>query len=100
MEFLWHDYETFGTRPAVDRPCQFAAQRTDADLNPVDDPITLFCSPADDVIPRPCLDQVVARTRFQARVLFSRNATGRTFLDRLFTRDGGRANDVIGTVPG
>ena len=53
MEFLWHDYETFGVNPAVDRPCQFAAQRTDADLKPVGDPITLYCAPADDVLPRP-----------------------------------------------
>lgn len=53
MEFLWHDYETFGTRPAVDRPCQFAAQRTDSDLNPVGDPVEIYCAPADDVLPRP-----------------------------------------------
>ncbi|HKJ17410.1 MAG TPA: exodeoxyribonuclease I [Xanthomonadales bacterium] len=53
MEFLWHDYETFGTVPAVDRPCQFAACRTDADLNPVGEPLEMYCAPADDVLPRP-----------------------------------------------
>nr|MBP7082734.1 hypothetical protein [Giesbergeria sp.] len=31
--FLWHDYETFGSDPRRDRPAQFAAIRTDADLN-------------------------------------------------------------------
>ncbi|MCV5197215.1 hypothetical protein OFM41_27555, partial [Escherichia coli] len=27
--FLFHDHETFGTHPALDRPAQFAAIRTD-----------------------------------------------------------------------
>ena len=31
--FLFHDYETFGTSPSLDRPAQFAAIRTDAELN-------------------------------------------------------------------
>jgi exodeoxyribonuclease-1 len=51
--FLWHDYETFGTRPMYDRPAQFAAIRTDADLNPVGEELSFFCSPADDVLPHP-----------------------------------------------
>jgi exodeoxyribonuclease-1 len=53
MQFLWHDYETFGTSPAIDRPCQFAAQRTDSELNLIDDPVEMYCAPADDVLPRP-----------------------------------------------
>ncbi len=39
--FLWHDYETFGINPRVDRPSQFAAIRTDADLNIIGEPIML-----------------------------------------------------------
>ena len=31
--FLFHDYETFGTHPALDRPAQFAAIRTDDEFN-------------------------------------------------------------------
>lgn len=31
--FLFHDYETFGTHPALDRPAQFAAIRTDNEFN-------------------------------------------------------------------
>ena len=50
--FLWHDYETFGANPMADRPSQFAAQRTDALLNPVDDPVVIYCKPADDVLPQ------------------------------------------------
>lgn len=51
--FLWHDYETFGADPMGDRPAQFAALRTDANLNEVDEPVVLFCAPADDVLPHP-----------------------------------------------
>ena len=51
--FYWHDYETWGAVPAQDRPCQFAGQRTDVDLNPIGDPLVLFSRPADDLLPRP-----------------------------------------------
>jgi exodeoxyribonuclease-1 len=51
--FLWHDYETFGTDPMADRPAQFAAQRTDSELNPIGEPVTWYCAPADDVLPHP-----------------------------------------------
>ena len=53
MTFLWHDYETFGTHPAFDRPAQFAAIRTDADLEPVGEPMTWFARPSDDSLPHP-----------------------------------------------
>lgn len=67
MPFLWHDYETFGTWPAVDRPCQFAAQRTDSDLEPVGDAIVEYCAPADDVLPRPAACLVTGITPQKAR---------------------------------
>jgi len=51
--FLWHDYETFGANPMADRPAQFAAQRTDADLNPIGEPVVWYCAPANDVLPHP-----------------------------------------------
>ncbi|GAB2781314.1 exodeoxyribonuclease I [Halomonas shantousis] len=51
--FLWHDYETFGADPRRDRPAQFAAIRTDADLNELGEPLTLYCKPADDYLPHP-----------------------------------------------
>ena len=51
--FYWHDYETWGTDPRRDRPAQFAGQRTDTDLNPVGDPLVLYCRPADDCLPQP-----------------------------------------------
>lgn len=49
----WYDYETFGTDPARDRPAQFAGQRTDEALNPVGEPLQLYCRPADDFLPQP-----------------------------------------------
>jgi exodeoxyribonuclease-1 len=51
--FLWHDYETFGTDAAADRPAQFAALRTDPGLEIIGEPIDWFCALADDVLPHP-----------------------------------------------
>ena len=50
---LWYDLETFGRNPRSSRISQFAALRTDYDLNPVADPVSLFCKPADDFLPEP-----------------------------------------------
>lgn len=50
---LWYDYETTGTDAARDRPAQFAALRTDMDLRPLGEPVTLYCAPALDVLPHP-----------------------------------------------
>ncbi|PSF14305.1 exodeoxyribonuclease I [Marinobacter fuscus] len=51
--FYWHDYETFGVDPVHDRPSQFAGVRTDADLNVIEDPLVIYCKPADDYLPAP-----------------------------------------------
>lgn len=51
--FLWYDLETFGINPRTSRISQFAAQRTDLDLNLIDEPISLFCQPSDDFLPDP-----------------------------------------------
>jgi exodeoxyribonuclease-1 len=51
--FYWHDYETWGAQPAVDRPAQFAGQRTDLDFNPVGEPLVVYARPADDFLPQP-----------------------------------------------
>ena len=53
LSFLWHDYETFGTQVRRDRPAQFAAIRTDAELNEIGEPIMLYCQPAPDFLPDP-----------------------------------------------
>jgi exodeoxyribonuclease-1 len=65
--FLWHDYETFGANPMADRPSQFAAQRTDTDLNPVGDPVTWYCAPANDVLPHPMACLITGITPQEAK---------------------------------
>lgn len=49
QSFLFHDYETFGTSPSLDRPSQFAAIRTDEDLNIVGEPEVFYCRLAETI---------------------------------------------------
>jgi exodeoxyribonuclease-1 len=86
--FLWHDYETFGAQARRDRPAQFAAIRTDADLNEIGEPINIFCRPANDFLPDPqsclithitpqqCLEQGIPEHEFAAQVELALATTG------------------------
>lgn len=49
----WHDYETWGEVPALDKPSQFAGIRTDEDLNILGEPLMIYCKPAADLLPKP-----------------------------------------------
>jgi exodeoxyribonuclease I len=51
--FYWFDYETTGVDAARDRPFQFAGVRTDMDLNPVGEPLSVYCRLSDDILPHP-----------------------------------------------
>ncbi|MDG2524742.1 exodeoxyribonuclease I [Stenotrophomonas sp. HITSZ_GD] len=51
--FLFYDLETYGQDPRRTRIAQFAAVRTDAELNVVDEPVSFFVQPADDLLPSP-----------------------------------------------
>lgn len=51
--FLFHDYETFGTDPTTDRACQFAALRTNAELEPIAAPQVVYCQPGEERLPHP-----------------------------------------------
>ncbi|MES2530221.1 MAG: exodeoxyribonuclease I [Pseudomonadota bacterium] len=78
--FLWHDYETFGAVPRRDRPSQFAAIRTDADLNEIGEPVMVYCKPAPDYLPSPeaclltgitpqlCLERGIPEHAFAAEI--------------------------------
>ncbi|MDD2546514.1 MAG: exodeoxyribonuclease I [Burkholderiaceae bacterium] len=78
--FLWHDYETFGAQTRRDRPSQFAALRTDAELNEIGEPLMFYCQPANDYLPDPqsclitgitpqqCLAQGIPENAFAARI--------------------------------
>src|SRR5450756_333203 len=78
--FLWHDYETFGANVRRDRPAQFAAIRTDAELNQIGEPMMLYCQPANDFLPDPqsclitgitpqeCLEKGIPEYQFAAQI--------------------------------
>ncbi len=51
--YYWFDFETFGINPAKDRPSQFAGIRTDLNFNVINEPLNLFCRPANDFLPQP-----------------------------------------------
>ncbi|HOV96158.1 MAG TPA: exodeoxyribonuclease I [Thermomonas sp.] len=51
--FLFYDLETFGADPRRSRIAQFAAIRTDATLQQIEDPISFFVQPANDLLPSP-----------------------------------------------
>lgn len=86
--FLWHDYETFGAQARRDRPAQFAAIRTDADLNEIGEPIMLYCQPANDFLPDPqsclitgitpqiCLERGIPEYQFAAKIEHELAQTG------------------------
>ncbi|MFZ6646668.1 exodeoxyribonuclease I [Undibacterium sp. TJN25] len=86
--FLWHDYETFGAQARRDRPSQFAAIRTDADLNEIGEPIMLYCRPAPDFLPNPeaclitgitpqtCLERGIPEYQFAAQIEQAFSQTG------------------------
>ncbi len=51
--FLFYDLETFGQDPRRTRIAQFGAIRTDAELNIVEEPVSFYVKPADDLLPSP-----------------------------------------------
>lgn len=51
--FLFYDLETFGADPRTTRVAQFAAIRTDGDLAQVEEPVSFFVQPANDLLPSP-----------------------------------------------
>ncbi|WP_019531186.1 exodeoxyribonuclease I [Dasania marina] len=65
--FYWHDYETFGANPSLDRPSQFAGIRTDADFNIIGEPLVIYCQPASDMLPQPQACLITGITPQQAK---------------------------------
>ena len=51
--FLFYDLETFGADPRRTRIAQFAAVRTNAALEQIEEPVSLFVQPAQDLLPSP-----------------------------------------------
>lgn len=51
--FLWHDYETFGRDPTRERPAQFAAVRTNIELDEILETTMVYCRQSADYLPDP-----------------------------------------------
>jgi exodeoxyribonuclease-1 len=51
--FLFYDLETYGADPRRTRIAQFAAIRTDCELDEVEAPVDFFVRPANDLLPSP-----------------------------------------------
>ncbi|MDM7456884.1 MAG: exodeoxyribonuclease I, partial [Tepidimonas sp.] len=76
--FFWHDYETFGADARRDRPAQFAGLRTDAELNPIGEPVIWYCRPAPDYLPDP---QSCLITGITPQLCLDRGVTERSFAE-------------------
>lgn len=66
ITFYFHDYETFGKHPALDRPAQFAGVRTDAEFNIIEEPLVIYCRPSEDYLPDPEAVMITGITPQQA----------------------------------
>ncbi len=64
--FYWHDYETWGANPRLDRPAQFAGIRTDANLDIIGEPLMLYSQPTADFLPAPEAVMITGITPQQA----------------------------------
>ncbi len=60
--FYWHDYETSGADATLDRPWQFAGVRTNAALEIIGEPLTLYARPTPDRLPHPAAIRVTGIT--------------------------------------
>ncbi|MGH1469594.1 MAG: exodeoxyribonuclease I [Cellvibrionaceae bacterium] len=53
VSLYWHDYETWGEKPTQDKPSQFAGVRTNEALDIVGEPLSIYCKPPSDCLPKP-----------------------------------------------
>ena len=83
--FYWFDYETFGTQPAWDRPCQFAGIRTDMDLNEIGQPMTLYCRQTMDYLPHPAACKV---TGLSPQAVNEKGLSEKDFIQRILDQIG------------
>lgn len=86
--FLWYDLETWGIDPRRDRIAQFAAIRTDAELNVVEDPVTLWLRPPRDAYPAPEAAAVTGLDPFVLEARGLREAEAVAQMQALFAAPG------------
>lgn len=67
----WYDLETYGIHPGFDRIAQFAGIRTDLDLNPIDEPLVIYCQCTADYLPDPnaCLVSLLVPNEVNKKAL-------------------------------
>ena len=91
--FYWFDYETFGTKPAWDRPCQFAGMRTDENLNPIGKPLELYCRQSMDYLPHPMACKVTGLSPQQVN---ARGLNEKQFIQRIVEQLGKAGTCSVG----
>lgn len=77
----WHDYETFGIDPSRDCPSQFAGVRTDENLNPIGDPLSVYCQPPLDRLPSPMACLVTGIT---PQAALDKGVPEREFIEKIY----------------
>ena len=86
--FLFYDLETFGQDPRRTRIAQFAAIRTDTELNEIDAPESFHVRPADDLLPSPHATLVTGITPQQAQAEGVSEAEAFARINELMSRPG------------
>lgn len=91
--FYWHDYETWGVNPRLDRPAQFAGIRTDAELNIIGEPLMMYACPTSDFLPSP---EAVLITGITPQKALAEGVTEAEFFKRIHQQFSRAATCVVG----
>jgi exodeoxyribonuclease-1 len=78
--FYWHDYETWGINPRIDRAAQFAGIRTDEKLQIIGEPLMIYAQPTADFLPHP---QAVLVTGITPQIAMSEGVVEAEFFRRI-----------------
>ncbi|WP_348769414.1 exodeoxyribonuclease I [Buchnera aphidicola] len=79
--FLFYDYETFGTHTALDKPAQFAAIRTNENLEIIEEPKCFYCFPSDDYFPEP---YAILTTKITPQYTFKNGTNEHEFSKKIY----------------
>ena len=90
--YLWYDYETFGINPKTSRISQFAAIRTDLNLNKIEE-FMFYCKPTNDCLPSP---QACAITGITPQVCEDRGFIEHEFISKINTEFSKPGTCVVG----
>jgi exodeoxyribonuclease-1 len=90
--YLWYDYETFGINPKTSRISQFAAIRTDLNLNKIEE-FMFYCKPTNDCLPSP---QACAITGITPQICENRGVIEHEFISKINTEFSKPGTCVVG----